>query len=326
MQKTLSVKKDEKRQNSALYLALFIAIIVFISFVVNIFTDGMFLEAKNLQVIFSNSVYPTFIAWGFCFLFACGYTDLSVGGVVVLGSFASCAFGNLFGYPGVILGGLIVGTLLIFIDFVIFAYTRIPSWIASISLALIYEAIAIFLRINKFTKPHVDTELSKSFNAIGQLPINLVLLIVGFIIVYFVYNRTSVGLNIRAIGGNKEVSRSLGINILNTLLSVGLICGLLIGTSSVIQQSYNLKTFSMSGLTSLQLIFKPLAIALLAQIMQKWINIIVAVPFCSLIIYGVFNIMTFFGVPSGTLQDVFLGAFVIAFGIGGQRGVKEVVK
>lgn len=326
MQKTLSVKKDEKRQNSALYLALFIAIIVFISFVVNIFTDGMFLEAKNLQVIFSNSVYPTFIAWGFCFLFACGYTDLSVGGVVVLGSFASCAFGNLFGYPGVILGGLIVGTLLIFIDFVIFAYTRIPSWIASISLALIYEAIAIFLRINKFTKPHVDTELSKSFNAIGQLPINLVLLIVGFVIVYFVYNRTSVGLNIRAIGGNKEVSRSLGINILNTLLSVGLICGLLIGTSSVIQQSYNLKTFSMSGLTSLQLIFKPLAIALLAQIMQKWINIIVAVPFCSLIIYGVFNIMTFFGVPSGTLQDVFLGAFVIAFGIGGQRGVKEVVK
>lgn len=307
-------------------MALFIAIIVFISFVVNIFTDGMFLEAKNLQVIFSNSVYPTFIAWGFCFLFACGYTDLSVGGVVVLGSFASCAFGNLFGYPGVILGGLIVGTLLIFIDFVIFAYTRIPSWIASISLALIYEAIAIFLRINKFTKPHVDTELSKSFNAIGQLPINLVLLIVGFIIVYFVYNRTSVGLNIRAIGGNKEVSRSLGINILNTLLSVGLICGLLIGTSSVIQQSYNLKTFSMSGLTSLQLIFKPLAIALLAQIMQKWINIIVAVPFCSLIIYGVFNIMTFFGVPSGTLQDVFLGAFVIAFGIGGQRGVKEVVK
>ncbi|HHU23305.1 MAG TPA: hypothetical protein GXZ52_07850 [Clostridiales bacterium] len=259
-------------------------------------------------------------------MFACGYTDLSVGGVVVLGSFASCAFGNLFGYPGVILGGLIVGTLLIFIDFVIFAYTRIPSWIASISLALIYEAIAIFLRINKFTKPHVDTELSKSFNAIGQLPINLVLLIVGFIIVYFVYNRTSVGLNIRAIGGNKEVSRSLGINILNTLLSVGLICGLLIGTSSVIQQSYNLKTFSMSGLTSLQLIFKPLAIALLAQIMQKWINIIVAVPFCSLIIYGVFNIMTFFGVPSGTLQDVFLGAFVIAFGIGGQRGVKEVVK
>jgi len=79
-------------------------------------------------------------------------------------------------------------------------------------------------------------------------------------------------------------------------------------------------------MTSIQLIFQPLAITLLAQIMQRKINIIIAIPMCSFIIYAVFNLMTMFGIPGITLQQVFLGAFLIAFGVGGQRGIKEVVK
>ncbi|MGN0967734.1 MAG: ABC transporter permease [Oscillospiraceae bacterium] len=323
---TKTVNKTEKRQNTALNLLILIAAMVAVAVIVNLFTGGEFLTVKNVEIIVSNSVYPTFIAWALCFLFACGYTDLSMGGVLVLGSFAACAFGNAFGYPGVILGGLVVGTLLVCINFGIFTATRIPSWIASICLALIYEALSVFLRSAKLTKPYVDTELSRSVRALGQFPLNVIILIAGFIIVYFVYNRTTIGLNVRAVGGNANVSKALGINIAKTILAVGLIAGLLMGVASIVQQSYNGKTFAMSGLTSIQMIFKPLAIALLAQILQKRINIIVAVPFCSIIIYGVFNIMTFFGVPSGTLQDVFLGAFVVVFGIIGQAGTKEVVK
>ena len=40
---------------------------------------------------------------GFCFLFACGYTDLSVGAILVLGSFAQLYSVYSSGYPGVIL-------------------------------------------------------------------------------------------------------------------------------------------------------------------------------------------------------------------------------
>ena len=329
VQKKLAAEKAEKRQDTVLFLVIFVVALAIIAIALHYITGGMFLEKNNAKVVVSNSIYPTFIAWGMCFLFACGYTDLSIGGVVVLGSFASCVFGNIYGYPGVVLGGLIVSTLLIFINFVIFAYTKIPSWIASISLAMVYEAVAVFLRVNTTTKPYIDAELSRDFRALGQMgdiPWNVILLVAGFIIAYILYNRTSIGLNIRAVGGNQDVSAALGVNILKTLLWVGLICGLFIGASSVIQQSYNGKTITMAGLTSMQMIFQPLAIVLLAQILQRWMNIIIAVPFCSLIIYAIFNLMTFFGVPSGTLQQVFLGAFLIAFGIGGQRGIKGVVK
>ena len=321
-----TVRTAEPKQNQALSLLILIAAMLVVAVIVNLLTGGKFMTAKNVEIILSNSIYPSFIAWALCFLSACGYTDLSLGGVLVLGSFAACAFGNAFGYPGVILGGLIAGTLLVCVNFGIFTATRIPSWIASISLALIYEAMTVLLRTSRLTKPYVDTELSRDVRALGQFPLNLILLIVGFVIVYFVYNRTTIGLNVRAVGGNAGVSRSMGINVNRTILAVGLIAGVLMGVACVVQESYNGKTFAMSGLTSIQMIFKPLAISLLAQILQKRINVILAVPFCSIIIYAVFNIMTFFGVPSGTLQDVFLGAFVIVFGVIGQRRVKGVVK
>lgn len=323
---TKTVNKTEKQQSTALNLLILIAAMVVVGVAVNLLTGGEFLTAKNVEIIVSNAVYPTFIAWALCFLSACGYTDLSMGGVLVLGSFAACAFGNAFGYPGVILGGLAAGTLLVCVNFGIFTATRIPSWIASISLALIYEAMTVLLRTAKVTKRYVDTELNRELRALGQFPLNLVILLVGLIVVYFVYNRTTIGLNVRAVGGNANVSKALGIHISGTVLAVGLIAGVLMGVACIVQQSYNGKTFAMSGLTSIQMIFKPLAIALLAQILQKRMNIILAVPFCAVIIYGVFNIMTFFGVPSGTLQDVFLGAFVVVFGVIGRAGTKEVVK
>ncbi|MDR0813500.1 MAG: hypothetical protein LBO63_05825 [Oscillospiraceae bacterium] len=292
----------------------------------NIVSGGKFLTADNIPVVLSHIVYPAFTAWGLSFLFACGYTDMSVGGVVVLAAFASNIFGNKFGYIGVIIPGIIVGTLLIFINFNIFAYTKIPSWIASISLAMIYEAFGFFLKTNSSTKQLVITPLNRDYRAIGQLGPSLILLAVGFILAYIIYNRTTIGLNIRAIGGNKEVAKAMGVNVNKTLLWVGVLAGLFIGVAAVIQLSYSGTLTVKTGLTSMSMIFQPLAIVLLAQILQKRINITIAIPICSLIIYSIFNLLTILHVPSGTLQEACLGAFLIIFAIIGQRKSKGVVK
>lgn len=321
-----SAISEKKKIGPVLSFIIFLAAIAVCAVIAHILTGGAFLELSNLKAIFSNCIYPCFVSWALCFMFSCGYTDLSLGGVVVLGSFAACACGNAWGYPGLIIGALVVGTLFVFINFFIFAFTKIPSWIASISLAMIYEAIAVFLRANTGTRPLFAAELNRSLRALALWPFNLIILVVAFIVIYVIYNRTELGINTAAIGGNATVSKVLGINVTKTLLLVGLLCGILIGIASAIQESYNVLTTAMSGLVSLQMIYKPLAIALLAQVLSKKINIILAVPFCAFIIYGIFNLMTFFGVPSGTLQDLVLGLFLIAFGAIGQRGIKEVVK
>jgi len=325
-EKRMPANGETRRMKNWVFYIIFAAVIAAVLVIFHFISGRQFLDWSNVKGIISRSAYPCFIAWGFCFLFACGYTDMSIGGVVVLGSFASCILGNWFGLPGVIIGGLVVGLLLIFINFLIFTYSGIPSWIAGISLAMIYEALAFLLKISKGTKALISTSLAKEYRVLGQLPWCLILLLIGLVIVYFIYNRTSVGLNIRALGGNKDVAEKLGINTKKTLLFVGLIAGILVGVSCVLQQSYAGQTTVKTGLTSINMIFQPLAIYLLAQIIRERINIVVCVPICAFILYSIFNLLTMLGVPSGTLQEAFLGAFIVIFGIIGSRKVKGVVK
>jgi ribose/xylose/arabinose/galactoside ABC-type transport system permease subunit len=308
------------------FAGIFIAAVAVVLFVFNLLTHGNFLEWMNIKIILGNMVYPTFMAWGMCFLFACSYNDMSWGGVVVLASFGTGVFGNTYGLAAGIIAGVVIGTVLVFVNFCIFAFTKIPSWIASLSLAMIYEAIAVFLFTGASTGALVATPMNKDLRILGQLPWSLLVLAAGFVIIYFVYNRTIIGFNIRAIGGNAAVSRALGVDVKKTLLWVGLICGLLIGVTSFMQESYSGITTVKTGLASIFLIFQPLAIALLADIMQKKINIIIAVPVCGFLLYAVFNLMTLMHVPSGTLQEALLCLFIIVFAVFGQRGVKGVVK
>jgi len=315
----------EKRTNKWLFPLIFVVILAVVFLIFHLISGGIFLEWSNLKGIIAHIAYPSFIAWGFCFLFACGYTDMSIGGVIVLGSFAANYLGNAIGVPGVVIGGLLTGLVLIFINFLVFTYTGIPSWIAGISLALIYEAIALAIKFSDNGALFTNA-LEKDYRLLGQLPWCVIILVVGLIVVYFLYNRTTVGLNIRSLGGNKEVSRALGIDVNKTLLAVGLISGILIGIACFMQQSYAGQTTVKTGLTSINLIFQPLAIYLLAQIIQKKINIVIGVPICAFILYAVFNILTIMGVPSGTLQEACLGIFIVIFAIIGQRKVKGVIK
>jgi ribose transport system permease protein len=315
-----------QKHANKLFLLFVLAGLVILGVIANIFAGGKFLDPSNLRVVISHIVYPAFAAWGLCFLFACGFTDMSVGGVLVLGAFASTWLGNLIGYPGVVLGALAVGILLIFFNFNVFAFTKIPSWIAGISLAMVYEAIAFALKINQTTKPFVTAQLSKDYRILGKLPYSVILLAFGFAAAYILYNRTSIGLNIRAIGGNRNVAKAMGINVNRTLLAVGVIAGVFFGLSAMTEISYSGTMTVKTGLTSMNKIFQPLAIFLLAQIMQKRINVIIAVPICSLVIYSIFNLLTIFKVPSGTLQEAALGLFLIAFAVVGQRGTNTVVK
>ena len=316
---------SSKRTNKWLFPLVFVIALIVVFFLFHLISGGIFLEWSNLKGIIAHVAYPSFIAWGFCFLFACGYTDMSIGAVIVLGSFAANYIGNAMGVPGVVLGGLVTGLILVFINFLIFTYTGIPSWIAGISLGLIYEAAALAIKFSDNGALFTNA-LNKDYRLLGQLPWCVVILAVGLFVVYFLYNRTTIGLNIRSLGGNKEVSKALGINVNKTLLAVGLISGILIGIACFMQQSYAGQTTVKTGLTSINLIFQPLAIYLLAQIMQKKINIVIGVPICAFILYAVFNILTIMGVPSGTLQEACLGIFIVIFAIVGQRSVKGVIK
>jgi ribose transport system permease protein len=106
----------------------------------------------------------------------------------------------------------------------------------------------------------------------------------------------------------------------------GVVCGIFIGCAGFLRESYSQMVQIPQSLSSLAVIFPPFAAIFIAQVISRWINMIIAVPFCAVIIYICYNVLSIIGVPSGTISEFMLALFIIVFGVIAQRGVKEVVK
>jgi ribose transport system permease protein len=315
---------NNRKQWILLFLETLLVIAVCVIF--NIIYDGKFLTTENLSVLISHAIIPSFVAWGLCFVFACDFTDMSVGAVIVIAANAAGILGTKMGYSGVILGGIGAGILLLTLNFIIYVTTNIPSWIAGIGMTMIYEAVAVLYSNSLIKNGGTMAQLSDRLRMLGKPPYIYIVFILGLVIAYLIYNRTQVGLNIRALGSGLKVSKDIGINIKKTLVCVGIICGFFVGCSAFLNESYNARMTAKTGLTSLAMIFQPMAALMLAQVLQTKINIIIGIPICSLLVYSIFNMLTIAGVPSGTWQEAVLGLIVILFGIIAQRKETGVVK
>lgn len=133
----------DKKAGWAVKLVVIVSAIA-VLVIMNMLTSGKFLEPSNLKTIAVNASVPTFTAWAFVFIFASGFIDLSLGAVIVLAANVAGTFGNELGYPGLVISGLVVGILLMMLNFTIFQVTKIPSWIAGLGMTMVYEAISSF--------------------------------------------------------------------------------------------------------------------------------------------------------------------------------------
>lgn len=305
-------------------IALVVVFIVFIVF--NEIVDRKFLTVSNMNVLITGSAIPLFTAWGLCFIFASGTTDFSIGAVLILSATFAGTLANQIGYAGLVAGGIFIGMFLLFVNFKVYNTTKIPSWIAGMGMTMIYEAITAYYAKLRLSQGLQVVELEPKFRALGQTPAIYFEIIFGLILAYFIYNRTTIGLNVRAIGSNEEVAKMMGIKTKKALVLGGLTAGFFFGVAGFIKESYAGRVIAMTGLSSISTIFLPLAAVLLAQVLQKYMNIIVAVPIATIFISAVFNVLTLLGVPSGTWQEIILGLIVIFFGMIAQRKEKGVIK
>ncbi|QOX64187.1 ABC transporter permease [Anoxybacterium hadale] len=307
--------------------AVIVIILVVLAFgILNRYVDGKFISVANFNVLITGSAIPTFVAWGLCFIFAAGITDFSIGAVLILSATVGGALGNEMGYPGLILGGILVGMVLLFINFQVYNITKIPSWIAGLGMTMIYEAVAAYYAKLRLAQGLQVVQLDPQLRALGHVPAVYFLLAAGLAAAYFLYNRTTAGLNVRAVGSNGTIAKMMGIHPIKALIIGGLIAGIFFGIAGVIKESYAGRVIAMTGLSSISTIFLPLAAVLLSQVLQKYINIIIAIPIATLFISSIFNLLTLLGVPSGTWQETILGMIVITFGMIAQRKEKGVIK
>lgn len=323
--KTLNIQHDKKLFHQRMVAIL---IILGVYAVLGIMTKGKFLVPHNLWRVLSNSVPNAFMVLGFCFIFTMGLIDLSLGAILILGCNAGGILAVQFGlgYFGLIIGSCIIVVVLELFNLKMVLFTKIPSWIFGLGMAMVYESIGAMYNVSQIDKGKQVVALTDKFRNLGNQPVNIIILLLGVIIAYIIYNNTNIGFKLRAVGSNREVASTMGINIDKTILFAGLIGALFIGMSAAINESYAGRVVPSTGLNSIALIFTPLAGYLLAQALSKVINLTIAALIGAFIITSLFNSLTIVGVPSGTWQKVVMGAVVIICGMLSAKDEKGVVK
>jgi ribose transport system permease protein len=290
---------------------------VLIYVVLNIITGGRFLTAPNMLAVLTSSIVPTFIVLGFCFIFTMGIMDLSMGAILILasnvGGILAIQFG--LGYFGLVAGAVALAVLLELLNLKLM-----------LGMAMVYEAVGSFYNSYQIDQGLQVVSLDNACRELGSMPVNAIVVAVGLIAAYMIYNRTSVGFNLRAVGSNTAVAKMMGINVSKTIMLAGIIGGVFIGLASAVNESYAGRIVPTTGLNSISMIFIPLAAFLLAKAFEKVFNIIVGALISAFVITSIFNVLTLLGVPSGTLQQVVMGATVLVCGVLSQRKFKGVVQ
>jgi ribose transport system permease protein len=305
---------------------IIIASIIAFFVVFHFATGSKFLTLVNIRTILSHAVVPTIITLGMCFLFSSGVIDLSIGSIVILAANAGGLASTILGYPGLIIGSILGATLLVLFNLKIYMTLKIPSWLLGLGMAMIYETIAMLYSSSQVAKGKQVIDLGNVCRDLGTFPINVIVMAVAIAVAYFIFYRTTAGLNIRAVGSSEPISKIMGIDVNKALIIGGIIGGIFIGLGAAVKESYIGRVMPTSGLTSIGEIYMPLAALLLAQSLDKIFPRIIGIFISSLFVSSLSNILTISGVPSGTWQEVMLAVCIISFGVLSQRKNMGVVK
>lgn len=305
-----------------------VGILVVICIICHFITGGKLLQLSNIKTIMTQWTYPLLVGLGMMFIFSTGMIDLSVGAQIILAANVGAILVEDYhlGYPGLILGTLAALVICELISMSCAVFLNIPSWVAGLGMALVYEAIASFYLNLRAQKSGAGTVYLESCRALGTFPWIVIVALCVFLVAYVVYSRSKLGIQVQAVGDSPEVAESMGINHRKTIILAAILGAVIIGIGAVTQESYTGRFTSTSGLGSLGGIFKSLAGVLIAGSFSRIFSQPVGLLVGSFIVTALFNILTLVGVPSGTGQEMCLGAVVILCGILASYKTKGVVK
>ena len=307
---------------------LVIAIIAVICVICHFLTGGRLLMPTNIKTILMQWTYPLLVGLGMMFIFTSGMIDLSIGAQLILAGNVGAILVEDFGlgYVGLIIGTVATLVVCELLSASCSTFLGIPSWVAGLGAALVYEAIGTIVTSVRAKTAGTSVVYLKHCRNLGPVPWICIIALILFVIAFFLFNRSTLGFNLRAVGSSPEVAEAMGIKRKKTIMIAALIGAVILGISAITQMSYTGRYTAMSGMGSLSGIFKALATILFAGSFSKIFSDPVGVAVGSFIITILFNILTLFGVPSGTYQEMCLGAVVILCGILSSFKNKGVVK
>ncbi|EFB74961.1 ABC transporter permease [Subdoligranulum variabile] len=210
-----------------IYKKFGIYILLAVVFVVFAVAAPNFLSAKNVINIVRQCSMFGIVVVGVSMVMIGGGMDLSVGSQMAVD-------GMLVGYmmvnsglpiPLAIVATIVIGCLMGALNGVVAVKLHIMPIIVTLGTMLILEGVAYLI-----TGGYPITGMPEAFTVIGQgylgiIPIPVIIFAAFVIFGWIVMNKTYLGREIYAIGGNREAARLAGINVDRLTIIVYTFCG-----------------------------------------------------------------------------------------------------
>lgn len=190
---------------------------------------------SNLFNVARSISISAILAAGMTFVIITTGIDLSVGSTIaVSGCIAVLAAQQGLNPLLAILLGMVIGALIGLINGFLIAYCNLAAFIVTLGTMTFMRGLAYTITGGL---PIVDNGLN--FRALGNgylfhVPIPFIVMIIVYVVMWIVLDKTKYGSHVYAVGGNAEAARLADINVKGVLLSVYVIAGLCAGLAGCI--------------------------------------------------------------------------------------------
>ena len=208
------------------------AIALFLLGLVLSFMSESFLTAGNLLTVMLQTSVSSLLGLGITFIIITGNIDLGVGAVLAFSASVAGYLMNNYGLNPVLAIFLIflLGAMTGLISGIVITSVGIPAFIVTLGSMQIWRGLG--LQITNGSTAFGFSEIIKFWGQgkIGLIPVPVIIVLIVYLIGGFILNKTKLGLNTYAIGGNENASRLSGINVNRTKIILftlnGFLCGL----------------------------------------------------------------------------------------------------
>ncbi|MDY5221300.1 MAG: galactose/methyl galactoside ABC transporter permease MglC [Aristaeellaceae bacterium] len=265
-----AAKKKMKASEFLLNYALYIILITIL--VVVCIIDPSFLSMQNILAILKQASTKGILALGVAGLIVLAGTDLSIGRVVGLSAAVTASLVQSVTYSAryfpqmtkqlplivPLLAAIAVAVIFTLINGFGVAYLKMHAFIITLGTQLIaYGCNCLFIEAQPSGSAQALSTFESNFKNKAAGSINVFGLKIPLVVIYFliiacimwvIWNRTRLGKNMFAVGGNMEAAAVSGVNVPRTIMLVFLMAGILYGIASFLEAARILSVGSNTGL------------------------------------------------------------------------------
>jgi D-allose transport system permease protein len=211
-------------------------ILLLLVLIMGILSPTYFFNTSNLTQVILQSAINIIVGVGEFFPILIAGIDLSVGSIMALTGMITAKL-LVMGVPvilAVILGGVILGAALGFVNGFLIVKTKLHPFIITLGTLSIFRGLTLIISDARpvYGLPQEFTLGVAGWLWVVPIPVIIALGLAGTLI--FITNKTKMGRNIYALGGNKEAAWFSGINVRLHTIVVFMISGIAAGIGGVV--------------------------------------------------------------------------------------------